>query len=309
MTSQLAERTAGRWSRWLGVAGWLLAAGWTWVGVAVASLTTDPGGGRGLDTYGTALAWAAGSGTVGFALLLVSALREHRADRANRRLAAGTVIAIGAILTASSLLLPWRAWHDENLEVNVEPATDVFAGFGHVLVLAALALLVVGLTSTTQRRLYWWLASALGGLGLIVYWLSTPIFESSQTDTVAWAGPGVPTATIGFLAILAGAALPLLPAPQQLAAPPGPHPPVAQNAPGRLGLIFGVIAVLSGLWCFVIGAPLGVAAMVLGTRGRRLAAAGQAGNRGQAWAALILGGIALAGSAINILIFFFGTTF
>lgn len=299
MTRPAAARSSGL-LRWLGVAGWLVAAGWTLAGVVLPSLTADPDGSRGLDAYGGALAWAVGSGTVGFALVLVSALRDHRTGGA-RRLAAGIVIAVGVILTASSLLLPWRAWHDENLEVNVEPATDAFAGFGHVLVLAALALLVVGLTSTSQRRLCWWLASALGGLGLVVYWLSTPIFESSQTDTEAWGGPGVPTATIGFCAILAGAALPLLPA-----TPPGLNPPVAQPAPARLGLVFGVIAVPFGLWCFVIGAPLGVAAMVLGTRGRRLAAAGLAGNRGLAWAALALGGIALVLSALNVLVFFFG---
>lgn len=319
MDWQVSGRTAALLSL-LGMAAWLAATASVVVGWAQETLTT------GLDrignsTYSDALAWALVSGTIGFALIGMAAGAYHmrsypgvapepeqlagpapRHEAGLRRLAGGAVVLAGFVITAVSWQLPWRAWHDEGEVINTEPAWEVFTLVGHVLVLAALGLLAVGAFSSSERWLYFSLALAVGGLGLIVYWIATPFFEYMQIDSVAWVGPGVPVATVGFLAVAAGAVL------SSRFPPRRPTTSltttrVLRNGPGRTGLIFGILGILSVPLCF-LGAPFGLVAVVLGLRGMQLTATGLASNRRLSVLAVVLGGVAFAAATALVIVVF-----
>lgn len=79
---------------------------------------------------------------------------------------------------------------------------------------------------------------------------------------------------------------------------PTPAPAGNSNGFGVAALTLGIVAVvtaLNGWWLFLLPIALagGVLAIVFGRRGRRLADEGQATNRGQATAGLVLGTTAL----------------
>jgi hypothetical protein len=86
-----------------------------------------------------------------------------------------------------------------------------------------------------------------------------------------------------------------------------PPPPAARTAAGTVGLIGMVLGVLSvpTAFCTVLGIPIaivfGATGVVLGVLGLRRIRAGEAGNRGQAIAAVIGGSVgllaAIAGAA------------
>jgi hypothetical protein len=83
-----------------------------------------------------------------------------------------------------------------------------------------------------------------------------------------------------------------------------PTPTGSRNGFGVAALVLGIVAVvtaLNGWWLFLLPIALagGILAVVFGRRGRRLADEGEATNRGQATAGLVLGttalGLVLAG--------------
>lgn len=82
------------------------------------------------------------------------------------------------------------------------------------------------------------------------------------------------------------------------AAPGYAAPAVQNNTPGLLSMIFGIVALPSMVCCGLFGLGFGAAAVVLGIIGLRKASEGAAGNRGQAMAGLICGGVAVAGAVV-----------
>jgi hypothetical protein len=119
--------------------------------------------------------------------------------------------AIGIGLMVVSSLLPWT--YDVDFTGVVGDLRAVMAwhwgglpNWVHPFVILAIAVLITLVVSTARPTLYWWLAlvwaTAVGALGLGLYWLSAQLYNASNTDVVSWTGPGVPMATLGFLAIL-----------------------------------------------------------------------------------------------------------
>lgn len=76
-----------------------------------------------------------------------------------------------------------------------------------------------------------------------------------------------------------------------MAEPTGTQPPRA-NTVGLIALILGVLA-LPLIFCYALGLPIGVAAVVLGGIGLYQANRGQASNRNQALIGLVLGALAV----------------
>ncbi|TKA04879.1 DUF4190 domain-containing protein [Actinacidiphila oryziradicis] len=81
--------------------------------------------------------------------------------------------------------------------------------------------------------------------------------------------------------------------------PPGAVP---RNGFGVTALVLGIIGAVLAIACFgaFLGLPLGIAALVFGIIGLRTVKRGQATNRGQALAGVILGAVAVAVSAAMI---------
>jgi hypothetical protein len=80
-----------------------------------------------------------------------------------------------------------------------------------------------------------------------------------------------------------------------------PGAPQPNNTLGLLSLILG-IASLPMLFCFGLGLPAGVAAVVLGVLGKRRADDGEATNRGQAIAGMICGAVGATLTLLAILL-------
>ncbi|WP_165962877.1 DUF4190 domain-containing protein [Occultella glacieicola] len=75
----------------------------------------------------------------------------------------------------------------------------------------------------------------------------------------------------------------------------------SRNGTATTGLVLGIVGFF--LACIpLVGLGLGIAAIVNGTKGRALAAAGQATNGGSATAAIVLGVIAVVGGIFWILL-------
>lgn len=84
--------------------------------------------------------------------------------------------------------------------------------------------------------------------------------------------------------------------------PVGPYggwTPAPRNGYGLTSLVLGIVGSVLSVMCFfaVLGAPLGIAAVVFGIVGRRIAKRGEATNPGQALSGLILGIVATVLSA------------
>ncbi|MCM2425848.1 DUF4190 domain-containing protein [Streptomyces sp. RKAG337] len=84
--------------------------------------------------------------------------------------------------------------------------------------------------------------------------------------------------------------------------PMGPYggwTPSPRNGYGLTALVLGIVGAVLSVMCFfaVLGAPLGIAAIIFGIVGRRIAKRGESTNPGQALAGLILGIVATVLSA------------
>lgn len=84
--------------------------------------------------------------------------------------------------------------------------------------------------------------------------------------------------------------------------PGGPYggwAPAPRNGYGLTALVLGIVGAVLSVMCFfaVLGVPLGIAAIVFGIVGRRIAKRGESTNPGQALAGLILGIVATVLSA------------
>jgi Domain of unknown function (DUF4190) len=79
---------------------------------------------------------------------------------------------------------------------------------------------------------------------------------------------------------------------------PDTRPP-HDNRAGLLALILG-IASIPLLFCYVLGLPAGVAAIVLGIVGKRRADRGAATNPGQAIAGIVTGAVGVLATAVII---------
>lgn len=89
------------------------------------------------------------------------------------------------------------------------------------------------------------------------------------------------------------------------AAPPGDGPPVPRNGLGTAALVLGIVGLAFTLVVFFfpfIGLVLGIAAVVLGVRGRGRARRQEATNGGAALAGIITGAIAVVLSGVIIVI-------
>ncbi|RZU52057.1 uncharacterized protein DUF4190 [Krasilnikovia cinnamomea] len=92
------------------------------------------------------------------------------------------------------------------------------------------------------------------------------------------------------------------PPPDQGWYPPQYYAPAApQNTQGLVGMILGIVALVLLPCCSFLGLPFAIAAVVLGYLGLNRVTTGRATNRGQAWAALICGGAALALSLLLVI--------
>ncbi len=79
---------------------------------------------------------------------------------------------------------------------------------------------------------------------------------------------------------------------------PDTRPP-QDNRAGLLALVLG-IASIPLLFCYVLGLPAGIAAIVLGIVGKRRADRGLASNRGQAIAGIATGALGVLATAVII---------
>ncbi|MDF9815975.1 DUF4190 domain-containing protein [Streptomyces sp. SPB162] len=84
--------------------------------------------------------------------------------------------------------------------------------------------------------------------------------------------------------------------------PMGPYggwTPSPRNGYGLTALVLGIVGAVLSVMCFfaVLGVPLGIAAVIFGIVGRRIAKRGESTNPGQALAGLILGAVAIVMSA------------
>jgi len=131
-------------------------------------------------------------------------------------------------------------------------------------------------------------------------------------------GPPAPAPVPVAPAYRAAAAPPYQPPAQPAAHPPGgyasggyasggyrapvpvPHRPPghSHNVLGQLGMIFGIVSIVSAVCCTYLGLPLGVAGIVLGMLGLRRAAGGLASNRGMGLAGVICGAVGLVLSIV-----------
>jgi hypothetical protein len=143
--------------------------------------------------------------------------------------------------------------------------------------------------------------------------------------------PSVPDAPAGFAAPdqwpVPGSATPPPPPPgegpygQPMPYPPPPYgypgyagypmppygawpPQTARNGFGITAMVLGIVGTVLGIACFgaVLGLPLGIAAIIFGIIGLRLANRGEASNRSQALTGLILGIVSVVISAVMIAI-------
>jgi Domain of unknown function (DUF4190) len=78
---------------------------------------------------------------------------------------------------------------------------------------------------------------------------------------------------------------------------PGSSPP--DNTAGLLALVLG-IASIPLLFCYILGLPAGVAAIVLGIVGKRKADRGVANNPGQALLGIIAGAVGVLATIVII---------
>lgn len=85
-------------------------------------------------------------------------------------------------------------------------------------------------------------------------------------------------------------------------------PPTARNGFGTTAMVLGIVGAVLGIACFgaVLGLPLGIAAIIFGIIGLRLANRGEATNRSQALTGLILGIVSTLISAAMIAFFVTG---
>jgi hypothetical protein len=85
-------------------------------------------------------------------------------------------------------------------------------------------------------------------------------------------------------------------------------PPTARNGFGTTAMVLGIVGAVLGIACFgaVLGLPLGIAAIIFGIIGLRIANRGEATNRSQALTGLILGIVAALVSAAMIAFFVTG---
>ncbi|WP_329311810.1 DUF4352 domain-containing protein [Streptomyces sp. NBC_01262] len=85
-------------------------------------------------------------------------------------------------------------------------------------------------------------------------------------------------------------------------------PPTARNGFGTAAMVLGIVGAVLGIACFgaALGLPLGIAAIIFGIIGLRLANRGEATNRSQALTGLILGIVATLVSAAMIAFFVTG---
>jgi hypothetical protein len=85
-------------------------------------------------------------------------------------------------------------------------------------------------------------------------------------------------------------------------------PPTARNGFGTAAMVLGIVGAVLGIACFgaVLGLPLGIAAIIFGIIGLRLANRGEATNRSQALTGLILGIVSTLVSAAMIAFFVTG---
>ncbi|MDJ0343323.1 DUF4190 domain-containing protein [Streptomyces sp. H10-C2] len=79
--------------------------------------------------------------------------------------------------------------------------------------------------------------------------------------------------------------------PGYLMGPYGGWSPTPRNGFGLTALVLGIVGVVLSVMCVfaILGAPLGIAAIIFGIVGRRIAKRGESTNGGQALAGLILG--------------------
>ncbi|MEU3461790.1 DUF4190 domain-containing protein [Streptomyces sp. NPDC006733] len=89
--------------------------------------------------------------------------------------------------------------------------------------------------------------------------------------------------------------------------PMGPYggwTPSPRNGYGLTALVLGIVGAVLSVMCFfaVLGVPLGIAAIVFGIVGRRIAKRGESTNPGQALAGLILGVVATVLSAAMLVV-------
>ncbi|MDX2708065.1 hypothetical protein PV350_35260 [Streptomyces sp. PA03-6a] len=85
-------------------------------------------------------------------------------------------------------------------------------------------------------------------------------------------------------------------------------PPVARNGAGLTAMIMGIVGAVLAISCFgaFLGLPLGIAAVVCGIVGLRIARRGEATNRPQALTGLILGIVSIGLSVAMIALVFSG---
>lgn len=85
-------------------------------------------------------------------------------------------------------------------------------------------------------------------------------------------------------------------------------PPVARNGAGLTAMIMGIVGAVLAVSCFgaFLGLPLGIAAVVCGIVGLRIARRGEATNRPQALTGLILGIVSIGLSVAMIALVFSG---
>ena len=81
----------------------------------------------------------------------------------------------------------------------------------------------------------------------------------------------------------------------------GPPQNPQNNTLGLVGMILGIVSIPL-VFCCYLGAPLGIAAIVLGIMGKQKADQGLANNRGQAIAGLACGAGAVALSLLWIIL-------
>lgn len=87
--------------------------------------------------------------------------------------------------------------------------------------------------------------------------------------------------------------------PEQGYGPPSGQP--QSNTQGLVALILGILSIVPGICCAILGIPLGIAAVILGFLGKQKADQGLASNRSQAQWGLILGAIGAVLSIASII--------
>lgn len=88
---------------------------------------------------------------------------------------------------------------------------------------------------------------------------------------------------------------------------PTPPPPAGapqqqpKNTQGLVAMILGIVSIPL-VCCLFLGIPVGIAAVILGVQGKKLADQGAATNRGQALAGIITGAVAIGLGVILVIL-------